>query len=182
MSIAEKYRPYYTYEEYCQWEGRWELIEGMPYAMSPLPVPEHQRVSLKLSFLFENALANCEGCTVYPPLDWKISEDTIVQPDILIVCKKIEKKYLDFPPALVVEVLSPATASKDRGEKMELYQSQKVKYYLIVDAQFKKIEVHTLQDKNYGPAFINPEFFDFIFKENCSAVINFSKAWEWNNL
>ncbi len=41
MSIAEKYRPHYTYDEYCQWEGRWQLIEGMPSAMSPLPVPEH---------------------------------------------------------------------------------------------------------------------------------------------
>ncbi|MEP6596015.1 MAG: hypothetical protein ABJA71_08705 [Ginsengibacter sp.] len=52
MSIAEKYRPHYTYDEYCQWEGRWELIEGMPYAMSLLPVPEHQRFSLRIIFPF----------------------------------------------------------------------------------------------------------------------------------
>ncbi len=178
MSIAEKYRPYYTYTDYCQWEGRWELIEGMPYAMSPLPVPEHQRVTLKLSILFEEALENCKKCTVYPPLDWKISDDTIVQPDVLIVCEKIEKKYLDFPPVLIIEVLSPATASKDTGEKMELYQSQKVKYYLVVDAQFKKIEVYTLQDKSYGLASINPQTFDFIFEENCFATVNFGSAWE----
>lgn len=178
MSIAEKYRPYYTYDDYCQWEGRWELIEGMPYAMSPLPIPEHQRVSLKLSFLFEDALANCKECTVYPPLDWKISDDTVVQPDVLIVCKKIEKKYLDFPPVLVIEVLSPATASKDRNEKMELYQSQKVKYYIIVDAQFKKIEIYTLQDNGYGLASVNPESFYFTFEEDCSATVDFSQAWE----
>jgi hypothetical protein len=52
MPIAEKFRPFYTYEDYCQWEGRWELIEGLPYAMSPLPIPAHQRVSLNLSILF----------------------------------------------------------------------------------------------------------------------------------
>jgi hypothetical protein len=63
-----------------------------------LPIPAHQRVSLKLSLLFEVALNKCKDCKVYPPLDWKIAEDTIVQPDVLIVCKKIEKKFLDFPP------------------------------------------------------------------------------------
>ena len=41
MSIAGKYRPHYTYEDYLLWEGRWELIEGMPYAMSPTPVIDH---------------------------------------------------------------------------------------------------------------------------------------------
>ncbi len=178
MSIAERYRPHYTYDDYCQWEGRWELIEGMPYAMSPLPVPDHQRACLKLSILFENALAGCENCTVYPPLDWKIADDTIVQPDILIVCEKITKKYLDFPPVLVIEVLSPATASKDRGEKMELYQLQKVKYYLIVDVQFKKIEIYTLQDKCYRTPSVNPGSFHFIFEENCCAEVNFSQVWE----
>ena len=177
MSIAEKYRPYYTYDDYCQWEGRWELIEGMPYAMSPLPVPEHQRVSLKLSLLFENALANCKECTVYPPLDWKISDDTIVQPDVLIVCKRIEKKYLDFPPVLVIEVLSPGTAAKDRGEKVELYQSQKVRYYLIVDAQFKRIEVYELLKNKYELVSLNPESFDFHLGENCSAAVRFAQAW-----
>lgn len=178
MSIAEKYRPNYTYKDYCQWEGRWELIEGMPYAMSPLPIPNHQRVSLKLAILFEEALAGCKECTVYPPLDWKVSEHTIVQPDMLIVCKEINKKYLDFSPVLVIEVLSPATASKDRGEKMELYQSQKVKYYLIVDAQFKKIEIYTLQDNIYTPPTINPESFDFVLDEDCFAAVKFDKAMD----
>lgn len=178
MSIADKYRPSYTYEDYCQWEGRWELIEGMPYAMSPLPVPQHQRVSLKLSFLFEEALSNCKNCKVYPPLDWKISDDTIVQPDVLIVCKNIKKKYLDFPPALVAEVISPSTASKDRGEKMELYQKQKVKYYIIADAQFKEIEIYQLLNDQYQPVSISPHSFEFSFEENCSANVTFNNIWE----
>ena len=146
MSIAAKYRPYYTYEDYCQWEGRWELIEGMPYAMSPAPIPSHQRVGAFLCTLFMQALKKCKKCKVFLPLDWKIKEDTIVQPDLLIVCDRVEKKFLDFAPALVVEILSASTASKDRGEKMELYQSQQVKYYLIVDPRFKKIADVNLLD------------------------------------
>ncbi len=177
MPIAEKYRPFYTYDDYCQWEGRWELIEGMPYAMSPLPVPEHQRISLNLSIKFNEALKNCKECKVYPPLDWKISDDTVLQPDVLIVCKKIEKRYLDFPPVLVIEVLSPSTAAKDRNVKMELYQLQQVKYYLIVDPQFKKIEIYQLQDKRYQPVSINPDHFEFMI-DNCQANVKFINIWE----
>ena len=179
MSIAEKYRPHYTYDDYCQWEGRWELIEGMPYAISPVPVPEHQNVCGKLFTLFKESLThNCKKCKVYLPLHWKISDNTIVQPDVLIVSKKIEKKYLDFAPVLVIEVLSPATAAKDKGEKMALYQSQKVKYYLIVDPQFKKTEVHQLLNNKYQRVSLNPELFHFIFDGNCSTVISFVHIWE----
>lgn len=178
MSIAEKYRPHYTYDDYCQWEGNWELIEGMPYAMSPAPVPEHQRVSLMLSIRFENALTNCKKCKVFPPLDWKIGEDTIVQPDILIVCNAINKKFLDFPPVLVVEILSPSTASKDRGEKMELYQSQGVKFYLIIDAQFKKIEIYQLINNQFEPVAINPGAYLFSFEEDCTAEVNLLDIWD----
>lgn len=179
MSIAERYRPYYTYDDYCQWEGKWELIEGMPYAMSPAPVPAHQRVCVALSTLLELALKkSCKKCKLYLPLDWKITEDTIVQPDLLIVCDKIEKKFLDFPPLLVVEILSPSTSSKDRNEKMEIYQSQKVKYYLIVDPQFKKTEIYQTVNNKYEPVAITPESFTFQLEEDCSIEVNFSDIWE----
>lgn len=178
MSIAAKYRPHYTYDDYCQWEGRWELIEGMPYAMSPAPIPAHQRVSVLLSIQFEKALKKCKKCKVYAPLDWKIKEETIVQPDLLIVCDKIEKKFLDFNPALLVEILSPATASKDRGEKMELYQSQQVKYYLIVDPQFEKIEIYEYINTQYEPVAINPDKFLFRLHSNCTTEVDLTDIWD----
>jgi Uma2 family endonuclease len=178
MLIAKRYRPYYTYEDYCQWEGRWELIEGMPYAMSPAPVPAHQSVSALLGFEFVKALKMCKNCKLFQPLDWKIKEDTIVQPDLLIVCNKIEKKHLDFAPALVVEILSPATASKDRGEKMELYQSQKVKYYLIVDPQFKKLEIYEYIHTQYEPVALNPQTYQFELHDNCSAAVSLTDIWD----
>lgn len=180
MSIAERFRPHYTYEDYCQWEGNWELIEGMPYAMSPAPVPQHQSVNGNLYSLLKEAIKNngCENCKVYLPIDWKISDNTVVQPDVLIVCDKIEKKFLDFPPMLVAEILSPATASKDRNEKMELYQLQKVKYYLIVDPQFKKIEAYQFINSQYEPVAINPDTYSFHFEDNCTVAVQLLDIWD----
>ena len=103
MNVAQKYLPNYTYEDYCKWEGQWELIEGIPYAMSPMPVPIHQTVNGNLYANFKSALKkSCKDCKAYLPIDWKIKQSTILQPDLLIVCQKIEKKYLDFSPELVV--------------------------------------------------------------------------------
>lgn len=179
MSIADKYRPYYTYDDYCQWEGNWELIEGMPYAMSPAPVPAHQTINANLFSVFKEALKkDCKKCKAYIPIDWKISEDTVVQPDLLIVCNKIEKKFLDFPPVLTIEVLSPSTAAKDRGLKMEIYQSQNVKYYIIVDPQFKKLEVYQLLNNKYEPVTVNPENYRFNLEEDYGAEVNLSDIWD----
>jgi Uma2 family endonuclease len=115
MAPAVKILPHYTYDEYCKWEGRWELIEGIPYAMSPAPAPRHQWVSSNIKGEIRNAIrtSGCGNCKVYDFIDIKISEDTVLQPDAIVVCKEINKPFLDFPAALVVEVLSPSTALKD---------------------------------------------------------------------
>ena len=101
-----------------------------------------------------------------------------MQPDLLIVCDKIEKKYLDFPPVLVVEILSPSTSSKDRNEKMEIYQSQKVKYYLIADPQFKKTEIYQIVNDKFEPVAVNSESFTFQLEDDCSIEVNFLDIWE----
>ena len=143
MGIAQKILPHYTYEDWLHWEGRWELIEGHPIAMSPMPVPKHQRVAAALRMEIGISLKHCKHCNIYDPIDFKIAEDTILQPDIIVVCGKITKPYLDFPPALVVEILSPSTALRDRHTKFEIYQQQTVKYYLIVDIEK---EIHLRRD------------------------------------
>jgi Uma2 family endonuclease len=177
MGIANKIIPHYTYNDWINWEGKWELIEGFPIAMSPAPIPRHQKVSAKIISQFDNALSHstCNNCSVYNFIDYKISEDTILQPDILIVCGEIKQKYLDFPPSLVVEILSPATALKDRHTKYELYEQQQVKYYLIADADKKTIEVFELKDKKYN---LQPELTYHFLLNGCSITPDFSKVFD----
>jgi Uma2 family endonuclease len=178
MSIANKIIPHYTYDDWVNWEGKWELIEGHPIAMSPTPVPAHQRAAAEIITELTLALrkTDCKKCRAYDSLDYKIADDTILVPDILIVCGEIKKKYLDFPPALVVEILSPSTALKDRHTKYELYEQQGVKYYLIVDTDKKTIEIYELIGKKYNllPNRSTPKL---ELENDCSITPDFSNVF-----
>ena len=182
MSSAIKILPHYTYEEYCLWEGRWELIEGIPYAMSPAPAPRHQWVSANIKSELRNALkkSGCKNCKVYDFIDIKISEDTVLQPDAVLVCKEIEKPFLDFPATIVVEILSPSTAMKDRNNKFFIYQSQKIPYYLIIDVDKNEVEVyHLKEDGKYQLEKISvTEPYRFNLDGTCAADVVLNNIWE----
>ncbi len=182
MSSAIKILPHYTYDEYRLWEGRWELIEGIPYAMSPAPSSRHQWISANvLGELRESVKqSSCKKCKVYNFIDIKVSEDTILQPDAVIVCKEMSKAFLDFPAALVVEILSPSTAMKDRNNKFYIYQSQKIPYYIIIDTDKNEIEVyHVKEDGKYQLEKIDTALpYTFYLDEDCSAEVILNNIWE----
>jgi len=178
MSNAVKILPHYTYDDWLNWEGQWELIDGIPYAMSPMPVPKHQRIAGNLTTEFGIELKKCKECNAYQPVDYKITEDVIVQPDMLIVCGKIDKKFLDFPPILVAEILSPSTALKDKHSKFQIYEEQHIKYYLIISPDKEEVEVYTIEDGAYQLKQTGKEFvYTFSFAENCTATIDFKEIW-----
>ena len=178
---AVKILPSYTYEDYCLWEGRWELIEGIPHAMSPAPVPRHQWVAVNITSELRAAVkrSNCKHCKVYNFIDVKVEEDTILQPDASIVCKPITKKFLDFPATLVVEILSDTTALKDRISKYSIYEKFGIKYYLIVDPEKESVEIYFLKNSKYILQTFSPEKpFTFSLDGDCSIEVTFKNFWE----
>lgn len=179
MSSAIKILPYYTYDDWVQWEGKWELIDGLPYAMSPSPVPKHQRVGGNLFTEFRVGLRSCKNnCRVHQPIDYKITDDTILEPDMLVVCGQIQKKYLDFTPSLVAEILSPSTALKDRHTKFEIYQSQGVPYYLIISCEDESVEIYKLVNDEYQLQSKGREV-EYTFQfDGCDVTINFAEIWD----
>ena len=63
MMTQPRYLPHYTYQDYCQWEGQWELIDGIPVARNPLPVIPHQIVCGNLYKTFKMAIkGQCQHC------------------------------------------------------------------------------------------------------------------------
>jgi Uma2 family endonuclease len=76
-------------------------------------------------------------------------EDTVVQPDLLIICdpSKIDEKGCSGAPDLIVEILSPATAGKDLKEKFKLYESHGVKEYWVIEPHNKILFFYSLNKK-----------------------------------
>jgi Uma2 family endonuclease len=128
---------HYTLADYLAWpEGeRWELIGGVAYGMAPAPSVRHQQIVLNFAFFLKERL---KGKTCRPfvaPMDVVLSDHDVVQPDISVVCDpvKITDQNIRGAPDLVIEVLSPATSTRDLREKKALYQGAGVPEYLVVD-------------------------------------------------
>jgi len=150
----------YTYGDYLKWpdEERWEIIDGVPYDMSPAPSTEHQRISTRLLGQLIPFAAN-KPCNIFhAPFDVRLPRgnekdeeiDTVVQPDICVICDpaKIDARGCKGAPDLVVEILSHATAKKDLSEKFNLYEKCGVKEYWVVFPKEKVLDVYHLNDEN----------------------------------
>ncbi len=153
----------FTYGDYLTWdnEERWELIDGIPYNMTPAPSTLHQRILIELSRQFSNYLRG-KPCEVFAaPFDVRLpkSEEadeavtTVVQPDIVVICdaSKLDKRGCRGAPDIVIEILSPSTAQKDIKIKLSLYERAGVKEFWIVYPEGKTVMVFTLQQQGrYG--------------------------------
>jgi len=153
VDLPEKDR--YTYADYQQ------LPEGAPYelihghlVMSPSPSVKHQRLVLDLCCLLDKYVEDqSEGEVVPGPLDARLADDTVVQPDVLYVspdhADRIGEQEIDGAPDLVMEVISPSTSHRDVFDKKRLYETHGVPEYWIVDPDSETVEVHTLTGEAY---------------------------------
>ena len=122
----------------------WQLPEGAPielirgrFVMSPSPVPRHQIILLLLSEHFLQIARKSGGIALPAPMDVRLSDDTILQPDLLYIIEAAtadRRKRVEGPPDLVIEIIS-GTARRDRVEKLDLYAAYGVGEYWIVDPE-----------------------------------------------
>jgi Uma2 family endonuclease len=150
---AEKLGNGFTYSDYLRWpdDERWEIINGEAYAMTPAPSIRHQEISGYLYSFFAQSLKG-SGCKPFhAPTDVVFDERNIVQPDLLIVCdkNKITEKNIQGAPDLIVEIISPSTALKDKREKKALYERFGVREYLIVYPAEDFVERFVLTDGRF---------------------------------
>ena len=148
--IPEK-RPL-TYGDYCSWEDerRWELIDGQPYAMSS-PSSLHQLISTALSAKLFQFLSGATCRVLSAPMDVKLSDYDVVQPDLLVVCDptQIRPSYIAGPPKLVIEISSPTTQRHDRVRKLALYGKFGVPEYWLITPHPFMVEVLRHRDGLY---------------------------------
>lgn len=152
----------YTYADYLSWpdEERWELINGVPYDMTPAPSTRHQEILGELHRLFSQYLYG-KPCKAYlAPFDVRLPKEdekdegilTVVQPDLSVICdrSKIDERGCKGAPDLIVEILSPSSTKKDFGVKLHLYEEVGVSEYWLVHPNDQTILVFSLREGTYG--------------------------------
>jgi len=166
---------YYTYEDYKQWEGRWELIDGIPMAMAPAPLPTHQFIASQIIHQLNKELKNCQKCAVLGEVDYKIDDETVLRPDVVLTCERLNKPFI-VNPELIFEIISPSSARRDEKFKFEIYEKEKVKYYVLVYPEDKIAKTYELKENKFEKM---PLTNKYEFKNlTCPAKIDFEKIFE----
>lgn len=127
-----------------------EIINGQEVLMSPRPALTHSAVAGNIHAIFRRFLRG-KRCKTFIEPDVFLDENNNFVPDVLIVCDRDKMKGdgIYGAPDLVVEVLSPSTATRDRGIKKDAYEKAGVKEYWIVDPVSKSIDVHHLKEGKF---------------------------------
>lgn len=152
----------HTYGDYRQWDDdtRYELIDGVAYAMAPAPTRLHQEVAGEIYRQAANALEGDQCQALIAPLDVRLPRageaddrvDTVVQPDVLAVCDpaKLDERGVRGAPDWVVEVLSPATAGHDQIHKRRVYEHHGVAELWLVHPTDRLLTIYRLEGGEHG--------------------------------
>jgi len=138
-------KDYYALPE----DRRVELIDGYFYDMAA-PTKEHQTILMQIALQLSAAVDAHPACRLYvAPLDVCLDndEDTMVQPDILIVCNKEDRdeRRVNGAPDFIVEILSPSSRYHDMFRKLNKYRLAGVREYWIVDPKSRKVTVYDFE-------------------------------------
>ena len=172
-----------SYEQFLQWldEDTWaEWVDGEVVLMSPVS-DEHQTLVNYLTTLFVTyTLQTSAGTVLTEPYQMKGAAHLPGRsPDILFVSASrqhlIQRHFLNGAADLVVEVISPESRARDRGEKFYEYEQAGVREYWLIDPDRKQVEFYALSEQGfYQPAFVGHKG-----EYRCTAVEGFWLRVEW---
>ncbi len=145
----------FRYKDYLQLpeQDRRELIGGDFYVV-PAPSFRHQHIVANLGLILSGYIrAKAIGEVLWAPFDVVLSEHDVVQPDILYISNErrhiITEANASGAPDLVIEVLSPSTAERDKDLKLSLYARHGVREYWIVDPNENSVDVMELSAEGF---------------------------------
>ena len=133
-------RTKFTYSDYLALPGyeRYEIHDGELVLLTSANTP-HQHASKKLILQLLEVEASGLGTAYFAPFDVVFSDTEVVQPDLMFIARErydiITHANVQAAPDLVVEILSPSTASRDWNYKQGLYAKYGVKELWMVDPE-----------------------------------------------
>ena len=177
----------HTYADYLIWSADWgdAIIDGVAYVRDP-PSPswQHQAIVGEIYRQVSNLLEGKPGCACIAPLDVRLPKDgsaddqidTVVQPDILIVCdmQKVDERGLCGAPDWLAEVLSPSTARYDRALKLRAYERAGVPEVWLINPVDRTVAIHRMAAGRY----IQPVVLELKGRTDIMAVPDLSIDWD----
>lgn len=158
LSLSERY----TYADYLTWpeDTRYELIDGVAYAMVPAPTRSHQLITGELFRQIATALKGSRCQTFVAPFDVRLPRadeadaqvDTVVQPDVLVVRDpaRVDERGVRGAPDWVAEVLSPTSAGRDQTVKLAAYERAGVPEVWLLHPTDRLLTIYRLEAQRYG--------------------------------
>jgi Uma2 family endonuclease len=145
-----------TYEEFLTWcdEDTWaEWVDGEVVVLSPASARHQQLVDFLVQTLGVYVQAKGLGLLLSAPFQMKTGPDLPGrEPDLLFVARenlgRLKDRYLEGPADLVVEVVSPESRLRDRGEKFAEYEAGGVREYWLVDPEARQADFYVLGPDN----------------------------------
>lgn len=148
--------PRMTYEEFLDWANgiRAEWVDGEVIVMSPASEPRQNLNGFLSSLLRYFVEAHGQGQILIPPFQMKLStRPSGREPDLLFISKEnlsnLKRNYLDGPADMVVEIVSPDSQARDRGDKFYEYEEAGVLEYWILDQTRRRAEFYHLVEGTY---------------------------------
>lgn len=148
-----------SYEEFLELtensDERYEYIDGEIILLAS-PKVIHQKILSELHFIFYNWFHGKKCRPMFAPFDITLKRNSeninVVQPDLMVICdledNLNEKDYYMGVPALVVEIISENTRSKDFIKKLDLYMSTGVKEYWIINPLNREVSIYLFGENN----------------------------------
>lgn len=146
-----------SYEEFLAWADEdtlAEWVDGQVFIYSPASLKHQDLLAFLYECLAQHVRENNLGKVILPPFQMKLeTRPSGREPDLLFVRRehlgRLKETYLEGPADLVVEIVSPESAARDRGEKFYEYEAAGVEEYWLLDPEREQAEFYQLSGEGF---------------------------------
>ena len=152
--------PPVSYDEFLEWAEENVRAEWIDKEVRLVPPASnrHQDLVRFLTSLFSTVVEATDSGAVVRPAPFQMKLENGREPDVLVVTEahrdRVHETHVEGPADLVVEVVSPGSGPRDRGDKFYEYEAAGIPEYWIVDPEREQLEVYRLVDDRYENAFM----------------------------
>ena len=177
-----------TFEEFLRWcdEDTWaEWVDGEVIVLAPVSRRHQQLANFLMRVLGTFVEARGLGVVISAPFLMKTGPELPArEPDLLFVAQehlgRLKETYLDGPADLVVEITSPESGARDRGEKFYEYETGGVGEYWLIDPDRERAEFYQMDIEKKRYRLVHPDA-EGLYRSQVVAGFWLRVEWLWQD-